>query len=623
MRLLQQDDDGKLSLVEFIGINIPPYAILSHTWSQTDKEITFAAFLSGEFAENPEYAESYKKIRRCGEQAKRDGLGHFWVDTCCINKESSAELSEAINSMYAWYRDADVCYAYLHDVHDKTEFKNSRWFRRGWTLQELLAPADVIFFDAAWSTIGFKTSLIETLSRYTGINAKALHGTARLNEFSIAEKMSWAACRQTSRIEDEAYCLMGLFDINMPLIYGEGQRAFLRLQEELLRTSNDGSILAYIAHKAVQPSSMATTKAANEDSLHHAFNPEKAGVSDEAPFFDTTGLFASSPSMFQYSADYVSHPTLRTSPFSQEGDPIHARIRRSGYLIEISALLWKPVNFQWPHHIGKSDMVGLGAYIEEVYGLKFTMWSIRKLALCMESYSDWAVAFLDCRRRRGGIVGIVMLPDFDRGTCERLHFPSIVETTSISCDDMTALAAAIIHIEADMVVDSYRGTNKLHVQGDETLQHVVYRTANFSDYGLSRHSVNPSDRAEYRPTRMSDIPCILFAQSPYNSHYEDGLDCILFTDTKPKDGDSTSEVEVQNQVRVPTNRGSTTSITLTNGLQLLILGRMQWARSVRPGIDHASKQCLLTLYIEEQRHSKNETVLLDDGVYVDPFQPVV
>lgn len=615
MRLLQQDDGGHLSLVEFVGNRIPPYAILSHTWSQTSKEVTFDVFMSGDLAENLEYAESYKKIRGCGEQAKRDGLKHFWVDTCCINKESSAELSEAINSMYAWYRDADVCYAYLHDVHNKAEFQNSRWFSRGWTLQELIAPADVVFFDAAWSPVGYKTSLIETLSRHTGINIQALHSTAKLNELSIAEKMSWAACRQTSRIEDEAYCLMGLFDVNMPLIYGEGKRAFLRLQEELLKTTNDSSILAYIAHKAIRSPSIATSEASDEDEVQEAFDPVESDISDENSIMNTTGFFATSPSMFQHSTEYIPHPILRTYSLSQEGIPTHARIRRSGHLIEMSALLWEPVDLRWSStYSDRTSMMAFSTHIEREYGLSFTLRSIRKLALCSQVYSQsyyrWGVAFLDCRRRDGGIVGIVVLQDFNQGTCTRLHFPSIVETTSSSFNRMTALKVCNFHFDTDEVKHDHRYLGATE-KGPQIPRNIVYREANFCEYGLKTLDKRPYGWAEYRPTGTSDIPHIVLKPRYHGLYGDIVIDCSMFAGVETKVSNSTSKAWAK-VYAVPTNRGSTTYLALTDDLQLVIRGRMQWDHSMRPGIECASKQCLLTLYIEEKQHSTDESVLLDD-----------
>jgi hypothetical protein len=174
-----------------------------------------------------------------------------WIDTCCIDKSSSAELSEAINSMFKWYNDAEVCYAFLSDVNADEDpnawpssFRNSRWFTRGWTLQELIAPGVVYFYGAGWKQIGSRDTLLNLVVEITKISP-AYFTTGDLSQFSAAQKMSWAANRNTTRLEDEAYCLLGLFDINMPLLYGEGKRAFQRLQEEILRQSEDDSLFSH------------------------------------------------------------------------------------------------------------------------------------------------------------------------------------------------------------------------------------------------------------------------------------------------------------------------------------------------------------------------------------------
>jgi hypothetical protein len=176
-------------------------------------------------------------------------LKYAWIDTCCIDKSSSAELSQAINSMYQWYSDAQVCYAYLSDVSHSTEqdskfseFRRSKWFTRGWTLQELLAPSEVVFFDRVWVKLGTKASLEDTISDVTGITHMFRFGQA-----SVAQKMSWASKRETTRIEDMAYCLLGIFDVHMPPLYGEGENAFFRLQVEILRKNDDESIFAWEA----------------------------------------------------------------------------------------------------------------------------------------------------------------------------------------------------------------------------------------------------------------------------------------------------------------------------------------------------------------------------------------
>ncbi|KAM0463710.1 hypothetical protein ACHAO4_000431 [Trichoderma viride] len=188
--------------------------------------------------------EAYKKIRNCCARAKSDSFKYAWIDSCCIDKTSSAELSEAINSMYLWYYQSTKCYAYLSDVQSISTFKKSEWFMRGWTLQELLAPSEIYFVNKDWKDLGTKTSLRQAISDQTQIPVNILAGTD-LETASIAQRMSWASNRRTTRIEDRAYSLMGIFGINMPLLYGEGERAFIRLQEEIMKISNDHSIFAW------------------------------------------------------------------------------------------------------------------------------------------------------------------------------------------------------------------------------------------------------------------------------------------------------------------------------------------------------------------------------------------
>ncbi|KAE8131019.1 ankyrin repeat-containing domain protein [Aspergillus pseudotamarii] len=215
-----------------------PYAILSHTWGPD--EVTLQNI-------NEPVVKSwkgYKKIEECCSMAHEMGYEYVWIDTCCIDKTSSAELSEAINSMFVWYQEARVCYAYLYDV-PSTPFEESRWFTRGWTLQELIAPQVVIFFNRDWEQLGNKTSLGRRISQRTRIPESILSGEKDLDTCSTAQRMSWAAERQTTRVEDRAYCLMGLFGVNMPLIYGERESAFIRLQEEILRISEDHSLFAW------------------------------------------------------------------------------------------------------------------------------------------------------------------------------------------------------------------------------------------------------------------------------------------------------------------------------------------------------------------------------------------
>jgi hypothetical protein len=184
MRLLYIASDGTLQWTKDIirSEDIPPYAILSHTWGE--QEVVFEDLKD---IENAQSKEGYRKIRFCAQQAERDGLNHFWVDTCCIDKTNNTELSEAINSMFRWYQNADKCYVFFSDVEGKSSeensksssrwkaaFRKSRWFTRGWTLQELLAPLSVEFFsrDGAW--LGNKESLKQTIQEVTKIPIEAL-----------------------------------------------------------------------------------------------------------------------------------------------------------------------------------------------------------------------------------------------------------------------------------------------------------------------------------------------------------------------------------------------------------------------------------------------------------------
>jgi Heterokaryon incompatibility protein (HET) len=241
MRLLQLDRHGQLSLTKDLVSNIPPYAILSHTWGDDDNEVTFDDIGKG-------LAKSrvgYTKLQFCGNQARKDKIDYFWVDTCCINKANHVELSEAITSMFRWYRDAVKCYVYLSDVptrtgddDDETEqawqsaFRDSRWFTRGWTLQELLAPRCVEFYSREGELLGDKKTLEELIHEITDIAIAALQG-ASLIEFLVDERLHWAAKRDTKKKEDKAYCLLGIFNVFIPLMYGEEDHAFIRLKEEI------------------------------------------------------------------------------------------------------------------------------------------------------------------------------------------------------------------------------------------------------------------------------------------------------------------------------------------------------------------------------------------------------
>ncbi|KAH9908275.1 kinesin light chain 1 [Xylariomycetidae sp. FL2044] len=245
MRLLELQHDGALRLTKDLTNNIPPYAILSHTWGEDEDEVTFHDVMAGIGS----HKAGYHKIQFCGKQAACDRLKYFWVDTCCINKADFTELSEAINSMFRWYQRSARCYVYLADVPSSghayssmssspewtVAFQKSRWFTRGWTLQELLAPLSVEFFSSCGERLGDKSSLAQQIQDITRIPVDALRGRS-LSDFSIDQRMSWVEHRATKREEDRAYSILGIFQVYMPLIYGEeSDGAFTRLREEIAK----------------------------------------------------------------------------------------------------------------------------------------------------------------------------------------------------------------------------------------------------------------------------------------------------------------------------------------------------------------------------------------------------
>ncbi|PTB59278.1 hypothetical protein M431DRAFT_58546, partial [Trichoderma harzianum CBS 226.95] len=258
-----------LKLEEFLDYQAPPYAILSHTWGDDSEELSFRDVEDGNINK---LGVGSAKFRGCCRQAAEDNLGYAWIDTCCIDKTNLVELSEAINSMFRWYQRASICYAFLSDVpsddHFKqksSKFRRSRWFQRGWTLQELLAPKTMRFYGAIspsdthsgqafvdtnlvqeWRLLGNKGNMSTTIASITGIPQHYLLGITALHTASVAQRMSWAAHRDTKRKEDLAYCLLGIFNITMPMIYGEGgEQAFFRLQEQIMKVTRDDSILAW------------------------------------------------------------------------------------------------------------------------------------------------------------------------------------------------------------------------------------------------------------------------------------------------------------------------------------------------------------------------------------------
>lgn len=319
MRLLKTEigepDHLQLELIEEFGRDIPDYAILSHTWGSD--EVTYEQVLDGTAQDH----QAYSKVMSAVQQAASDGLAYIWIDSCCINKSSSAELSEALNSMYAWYQKADVCYAFLEDVPEsksedfEAKFAASRWFTRGWTLQELLAPMHIDFFGAnqngTWTLLGDINRLQDQISKITSVEVEYLSGLKNVHDTSIAKRMSWAAGRETKREEDVAYCLLGLFSINMPMLYGEGPRAFLRLQDEIIKRSDDQSIFAWRELDSKECKSadanLANAKpywSSTQWSMKHPNCSATTHITEH-------GLLADSPLTFAHSRGFVPYRIIR------------------------------------------------------------------------------------------------------------------------------------------------------------------------------------------------------------------------------------------------------------------------------------------------------------------------
>ena len=300
---------ASMEMEEFFDDARPPFAILSHTWGT--EEVTYQDF---QHLPSAMRKTGWPKIENAIRLTEAEGLAYLWCDTCCIDKTSSAELQEAINSMYRWYEDSTVCFAFLNDVRcprmtdtwfcseaevatetlkansalsvRSQRFANSRWFTRGWTLQELIAPNAIRFFNQAYNFVGFKYELAQTIMLRTGIDSAILQKRASISGISIAQRMSWAAGTKTSRVEDRAYSLLGIFDVNMPMIYGEGDKAFIRLQEEIIKASDDDSIFAWETLPRDAPHSGALL-AGSPDAFSHAGDIVVGGCAQ--PFEMTNG----------------------------------------------------------------------------------------------------------------------------------------------------------------------------------------------------------------------------------------------------------------------------------------------------------------------------------------------
>ena len=310
MRLLYRGVDGEIRLTDNLADDqVPPYAILSHTWGQASDEVTFEDMKSPNRSRILNRKKGYKKLEFCGNRATEDGFRYFWIDTCCINKSNNTELAEAINSMFRWYREAAVCYVYLSDVfrskiNDQINvaaaafyplpalgllaslvpaeyrlLETSRWMTRSWTLQELLAPRKVLFFSREGKLLGDKQTLKDLLHGVTGIPKGALEGKT-LSEYSVADRMAWAAKRSATKVEDKAYSLFGVFGVHLPLLYGEGEKnAFRRLKDEIAKSKGYKSAHR-VARQSQRDIDMATSRV-------RALEQEQAAIAARRSWFST------------------------------------------------------------------------------------------------------------------------------------------------------------------------------------------------------------------------------------------------------------------------------------------------------------------------------------------------
>ncbi|KAL5462734.1 hypothetical protein PMIN07_004755 [Paraphaeosphaeria minitans] len=323
IRLLHID---RKEFQEFYDLDsVAPYAILSHRWMHAQRngkyralELSHSEFVAGS-GDDRGYGKVDKAceaVRHLSQQLGLD-LQWIWIDSCCIDKSNNEEHSEAINSMYEWYARSYVCIAYLDDADPFDQGSPSERFTRGWTLQELIAPERVLFYNKDWIGCGSRNDYNPGLygrhsfhdrsretAAITRVDAALLRLTnrkqikRRLNSIPACQKMSWASDRKTTQDEDMAYCLIGIFDIpHMYLKRGEGRRAFIRLQEEIIKQSSDLSLFAW----RLSDDRVEVCMDDNCLSLHDL----RQSAPEDTPFFDSSlksnlhGVFACGPCHFR------------------------------------------------------------------------------------------------------------------------------------------------------------------------------------------------------------------------------------------------------------------------------------------------------------------------------------
>ncbi|KAI1791391.1 HET-domain-containing protein, partial [Ganoderma leucocontextum] len=364
------------------------YAILSHVWGPSEQSFQDVQALQKRYSSPSDNPRSHacEKIRNFCIYAEAAGYELAWADTCCIDKTSSAELSEAINSMYTWYANADVCYAFLRDVSDSDDpelpdsaFRRSKWFTRGWTLQELIAPLEVVFLSASWKPLCSKCAWPGLIQQVTGIDIDVLLSLVKLPSIPAARRISWASERETTRVEDEAYSLMGICGVNIPVMYGEGRRAFTRLQEEIMKQSPDHTIFVWGLSHSVSI----------EELLAHApwtDYPRRAVHGETDPTYQV--LFAPSPRAFQGSSQ-VQRVSVRRHALTAE-----ISVAAMNNLQPEPSVLNRALSP--PHQVPEFTVTS--------YGVRARLPIIQ---IC-EDDTSIAIAVLACQGPEGSIVGLLL-----------------------------------------------------------------------------------------------------------------------------------------------------------------------------------------------------------------------
>lgn len=443
MRLL---NSKTMRMRVWYGSDIPPYIILSHRWEREEDEVTLQDFESG----TAETKYGYRKIKKLCEIARNHHYDWVWLDTCCIDKRNAVELSEAINSMYKWYQNSRFCVAYLFDYRlgGHRNLRESTWFRRCWTLQELIAPSVIMFYDNDWTFFGTKQELCNKIARITGVDEATLSG-ADPRRCPVAQRFSWAAGREATRIEDEAYSLIGLFGLSLPMLYGDGEKAFMALQKEILQNSsdaNDQSIFAW-SH-GLQKGEFYGLLAKNVSAFAHC------GTTRRIPSITGTYAFSFTGAGFQLNIPLIPYGTntylcpldcatenqvdqVRDCIFLEKSaeDDQYSRICRDGVAkirVKVSTLETYPVNAQKKVYV---QQIPRHVSINVVHGFL-----LRTLELPDYTVKEHRKVQLRSRYR-GGIetastFSMLIVPEKQWGSAGIIHFPqpkAVYDSRQIRC----------------------------------------------------------------------------------------------------------------------------------------------------------------------------------------------